>query len=496
MTQPRCRSPLANVPKPIPHQTVESLAALLALENVSFMSPESHQPRQQTIGARARSCLLDTVSNALGDSTVQTAKRFGHESILTMCLSTSQFEQVTRGLPLNDSLRSVLLISSAIRFCPRCMADDFRERGFAAARVSHQYLGVRACHLHGIALVLLPQGRVDFNEQAGLLLDERLLERPDFRTPLPKPALFDLKFSKFVHAAVTGTLHSLHGKEWLPRVAQAASRWSISNSLTLQLCGATRMQVPAAVLQDLQLELAPDVEASWPNMLARSSTLQRNPLPHLVLIAALFRDVDEFNLVMKGCEERLGRAKDAPKVGSSFGFSSTQVVAIAKSIALGACNRTIEERFNVGPQRLKVLARQHPALFEEARSKRKRINESASEKSARDSLRIFIECFPNGSRTLFQKADPGAHTWWRKHDSASMMRALPEQPGGTRNAGSNADDARRWLSIRSPSQTSQDVSILSRYREFCSAMAGTPLMAEPEVPRAANRVELRRSRAA
>lgn len=460
---------LTNLPIPIEDQTMESLAALILINN-RHLDPKTFgldeaAPRRSVGDAAAQKAAKAIISTELLSPT---ALFYGHryEAISAPFVGSLKREQfIQSGFGPKDRRRQLRYVTAKQRICPECLRQDFDSLGFSATRRAHQYVGVRVCHIHCIFLIELDSENLRWTECNGLHLDnEGIASRMAATHPrqsLPKIS-YCLRYSRLVNAATTGRLGTVADLEPMSVFGQRFSKRHYKErnpeSIAILISSLLDREVPIDVLEEVGLTQIVKDEASWVAASVLSTTYTRHPFSNLIIGALISDSPEDFqNMLENG--NRVGIRVEAGRLGASPAHEIALAQAISRQYAHGRETKHIISFFNITKQQLKILRSRHRAIFLDAVTHANKIKSEASHRS----LKIFNECFPAGSRELFYKVDPVAYRWFMKHDKHSLDQKLPQKSGGRRSK-AILDCAISWLRRNHSTEDEKDAV----YTKFCT----------------------------
>ena len=263
---------LTNLPIPIEDQTMESLAALILINN-RHLDPKTFgldqaAPRRSVGDAAAQKAAKAIISTELLSPS---ALFYGHryEAISAPFVGSLKREQLIQsGFAANDRRRQLRYVTAKQRMCPECLRQDFDSLGFSATRRAHQFAGVRVCHIHCIYLMELESEDLRWTECNGLHLDnEGIASRMAATNPrqnFPKDS-YCLRYSRLVNAATTGRLGTVADLEPMSVFGQRFSnkhdKGKNPERIGILISSLLDREVPIDVLEEVGLSKAVKDEA-------------------------------------------------------------------------------------------------------------------------------------------------------------------------------------------------------------------------------------------
>lgn len=177
---------------------------------------------------------------------------------------------------------------AALRFCPRCKAEDMADLDFTWWRRSHQLPGTLVCVRHGVSLCETPFGFGRMGRHEFLIADDRSC--PTFARPLAddSPACLDvlLVIARREEEVLRSGVAGGSAEERRTRLAGAGIMRSLRHvdQMTM-LARAAAFFAPAAAC--LPATSSPEALASWMPGLVRSTRRGAHPLLHVLMDAFL-----------------------------------------------------------------------------------------------------------------------------------------------------------------------------------------------------------------
>lgn len=308
-----------NIPTRIPGQTLESLFALICLNNPEFGSCR-HSPKElRRLLASGSSGTREFVANELLERMLKEVgikqadayiAKYTYQPIFETFLDSSVESRIERSLdakvfePIHTHLRfEHIHIQRANMYCPHCALSQLDLGGFAAPDTVHQVRHVKICVDHKSQLIAVSPPSTESPiiqclGNLGLLLD---WARPTLEVHLQSSVQDDQQSqtrARLIYArAVREALH----RSLLPPCGLIAHKRAIKAATE------RRLQRPLSGEEHL-LRLIFEMhglEAVIGLMrIERTRSQSENPLHHLLAISVLFDDLDEYKSTVQQYYEK------------------------------------------------------------------------------------------------------------------------------------------------------------------------------------------------
>ena len=316
-------------------------------------------------------------------------------------------------------------IAPSLRFCPACKSSDLKEHGYSYAHRSHQIVGIKACHLHGISLLELCAEGSDGFARHGLLMPETDGTPTTWQLTKPaeeEPSQFSIRYAQFVAAALNGTLRFVQAKNRQAAYRQRMSREPNGVKITpTSLTGLVRSEISDATLSHMGLGLASTATANWPAMFLDGSDYANHPVANLLVIALLFRDVADFNQAAANSDA--DEATEHVNLGSiGVGIPRAgMTMALIKSLLRPGSLVEIASKNGLDLYTVKKLLASYPSLAQRRPIALRRFERSVR----RAKLQDFMADNPQVKRCDAELAMRAEYEWLMRHDRAWIDTALP-----------------------------------------------------------------------
>lgn len=219
-----------------------------------------------------------------------------YRPFLTALAASRAYHRIAEGpagslqLTLGDATAR-LKLQPCVQGCPICLAEDALQYGYGYLHVDHQLPGVRACHLHRVALITaLPADDLDF--------DQNWRQDLGLRRPSPPRALDP---GEVDYATLAATLRAGHMPRLTPKLIALTYSERLQALGLLTAGGHLRSRALAkAVVTKYsrpmlnRLGISRRAITTWmPGMLHRQQR-GHHTVKHMLLIGTLFGDVNAF----------------------------------------------------------------------------------------------------------------------------------------------------------------------------------------------------------
>ena len=326
---------LVNLPSPLPDQTIESWATLIWLRNgwanwaaaskAMFGSATAKVDSPWHGGFAAFLRFLNGTSyNELG----ALKEAHGYLPLLKPFLPPSSYATVltsnTATLP-----RSIArgpfggLIKPTANYCPTCVSDELDRHGFAYLHRIHQVLGVAVCAQHRTRLVAVTSLTTDQLVSRGLLpiqSEQSWQLQPEQEG---YPVIEGVhRYAAFVAAAMNNQLPSTTAEARLEIFAERLGinpkvRASCQLGASL-LASRVQAMFPPILLRELNAEFLLGLGDHIPSVLMGNYAWTQNATANLLVIAALFKDPNDFFSAVQRHREKNKSTAESPHTAGSI----------------------------------------------------------------------------------------------------------------------------------------------------------------------------------